>query len=78
MPGELIRKNLWRIFRHRAVYFLKRVLKNFYKLRTYYYLKGTFAAFIRLPATLKIRKEVQTRRRVSLEYLVSIMDKDFV
>jgi len=78
MPGELIRKNFWRIFGHRTGYFVKRVLKNFYKLRTYYYLKGTFAALTRLPATLRDRKAVQATRCVSLEYLVSIMDRDFV
>jgi GT2 family glycosyltransferase len=77
MPGELIKRNFWGICRHKTGYFLKRVLKNFYKLRTYYYLKGTIAAFIRLPSMLRARKEIQASRRVSLEYLTSIMDKDF-
>jgi GT2 family glycosyltransferase len=78
MPGELIKKNFWGICLHKTGSFFKRVLKNFYKLRTYYYLKGTLAAFIRLPSILRARKEIQATRRVSLEYLTSVMDKDFV
>ena len=78
MPGELIKKNFFKIFFHKTGYFLKRVLKNFYKLRTYYYLKGTFAAFIRLPYILKAREKVQAKRAVSIEYIASIMDKDFI
>ena len=78
MPGELIKKNFWGICFHKTGYFFKRVLKNFYKLRTYYYLRGILAAFIRLPSMLRARKEIQASRRVSLEYLTSIMDKDFI
>ncbi len=78
MPGELIKKNFFKIFFHKTGYFLKRVLKNFYKLRTYYYLKGTFAALIRLPYILKAREKVQAKRAVSIEYIASIMDKDFI
>ena len=39
---------------------------------------GTLAAYARLPYVLSERKKVQALRRVSMEYLRSIMDKDFV
>jgi GT2 family glycosyltransferase len=78
MPGELFKKHFWRIFCHKAGYGLKRILINFYKVRTYYYLKGVISALIRIPSVLRARKEVQANRRVSLEYLISIMDKDFL
>ncbi len=77
MPDDLLEKYFWRISLNKLRLFFKRVLFSFYKLRTFYFLKGTFAAFVRLPSLLKERKRVQGLRRVSLEYLESIMDKDF-
>lgn len=78
MPDEMIKKYFWRIFWSKSSLFFKRVLFNFYKLRTYYFLKGTFAAFIRLPYILKERKRIKATRRVSIDYLDCIMDKDFL
>jgi hypothetical protein len=74
----MLKKYFWRIFWNKLSLFLKRVLFNSYKLRTYYFLKGTFAAFIRLPVILKERERIQAMRRVSIDYLDSIMDKDFL
>jgi GT2 family glycosyltransferase len=78
MPEEIFKKYFWRIFWSKLGLFFKRILFNFYKLRTYYFLKGTFAAFIRLPYILKEREKIKAMRRVSIDYLDSIMDKDFV
>jgi len=78
IPDEMIKRYFWKIFWSKSRTFSKRVLLNFYKLRTYYFLKGTFAAFIRLPHILKERKRIKATRRVSIDYLDSIMDKDFL
>jgi GT2 family glycosyltransferase len=78
IPDEILRKNFGRIFWSKSSLFLKRVLFNFYKLRTYYFLKGTFAAYIRLPYLLKEREKIKTLRRVSIDYIESIMDRDFI
>lgn len=78
MPGELIKKNFWKIFRLRTGYFLGRVIKNFWKVRTFYYIRGTFGAFLRLPSIRRSRKTVQATRCVTIEYLESIMDRDFI
>jgi GT2 family glycosyltransferase len=78
MPEEIFKKYFWRIFWSKLGLFFKRILFNSYKLRTYYFLKGTFAAFIRLPYILKEREKIKAMRRVSIDYLDSIMDKDFV
>ncbi len=78
VPDEMIKKYFWKIFWSKSSLFLKRVFFNFYKRRTYYFLKGTFAAFIRLPHVLKERKKIKATRRVSIDYLDSIMDKDFL
>ena len=78
IPDEILRKYFSRIFWSKSSLFLKRVLFNFYKLRTYYFLKGTLAAYLRLPHLLKERKRVRATRRVSIDYLESIMDKDFI
>jgi GT2 family glycosyltransferase len=78
MPDEMIKKYFWRIFWNKSSLFIKRVLFNFYKLRTYYFLKGTFAAIIRLPRILRERERIKTIKKVSIDYLDSIMDKDFL
>ncbi len=78
MPDEILKRQFSRIFWSKSYLFLKRVLFNFYKLRTYYFLKGTFTAFIRLPYILRQRKRIKATRRVSIDYLESIMDKDFI
>ncbi|MEW6377854.1 MAG: glycosyltransferase family 2 protein [Thermodesulfobacteriota bacterium] len=78
MPNEMIKRHFWRIFWSRSSFFFKRILFNFYKLRTYYFLKGVFAAYFRLPYILKERKRIKAMRRVSIDYLDSIMDKDFI
>jgi len=78
MPKEIIKKHFWRILWIRSSFIFKRIFFNFYKLRTYYFLKGTFAAYIRLPHILREREKVQAMRRVSIDYLESIMDKDFI
>lgn len=78
MPGELIRKNLAGIMGSKSGAFTKRVLKNFWKLRTFYYLKGTMAGYLRMPHVMKERKQIQQMRRVSPEYIESILDRDFV
>jgi len=78
MPDELIKKYFWIIFWSKVNIFLRRILFNFYKLRTYYFLKGIIAANFRLPYILKERKKIQAMRRVSIAYLESIMDKDFI
>jgi GT2 family glycosyltransferase len=78
MPSELIKKYRAKIFRNRTSFFFKRVLLNFWKLRTFYYLKGTFSAYMRLPYILEARRKVQSSRKVSIEYLDSLMDRDFV
>jgi hypothetical protein len=78
MPGELIRKNLAGIMGKRSGAFVKRVLKNFWKLRTFYYLKGTIAGYLRMPHVMKERRQIQHLRRVSPEYIESILDRDFI
>lgn len=78
MPDEMIKKYFWRIFWNKSSLFIKRVLFNFYKLRTYYFLKGTFAAIIRLPRILRERERIKAIKKVSIDYLDSIMDKDFL
>ncbi len=78
MPGELIKKNFSKIFRLRTGYFFKRVIMNFWKVRTFYYVRGTFGAFLRLPAIRRSRKKAQATRCVTIEYLESIMDRDFI
>jgi GT2 family glycosyltransferase len=78
MPTEMIRGQFCSIFCHKAGYFFKRVMKNFYKLRTYYFIRGTLAAFLRLPYILRARREVQAGRKVSISYLTSIMGRDFI
>lgn len=78
LPDEILKKYFWKIFWNKLGLFSRRVLFNFYKLRTVYFLKGTFAALFRLPFILKDRRRIQTMRRVSLDYLESIMDKDFL
>jgi GT2 family glycosyltransferase len=78
MPTEIIKKHFWRIFYTKSSLFFKRVVFNFYNLRTFYFLKGTFSAYISLPYILKERKRIQSSRRVSIDYLCSIMDTDFI
>lgn len=78
MPYELLTRNFWRIMHYRLSIFAKRTFLNPYKIRTYYFLAGIASAFKKLPYILKARKEVQKRRRVSIEYLTSIMDRDFI
>jgi len=78
MPNEILKKHFWKIFWTKSSLFFKRVLLNFYKLRTYYFLKGTFDAYLHLPYILKARKKNKSLRRVSVAYLESIMDKDFI
>jgi GT2 family glycosyltransferase len=78
MPEGIFKKYFFRILRSKSSLFFKRVLFNFYKLRTYYFLKGTFAAFIEIPHILRERRRIRAMRRVSADYIDSIMDKDFV
>ncbi|MCX7857418.1 MAG: glycosyltransferase family 2 protein [Deltaproteobacteria bacterium] len=78
MPYELMLRNLWSVLSYRLSMFLKRTFLNFYKVRTYYFLAGVTAAITRIPYVIKARKEVQKKRRVSIEYIASIMDRDFI
>ncbi len=78
MPAETVEKHLRIIFRREAGLLLKRILLNFYKLRTFYYLKGTVSGLMRIPHALRQRKKSGALRRVSADYIESIMDKDFV
>ena len=78
MPSELIRKNFSGIMGRRSGAFTKRVVKNFWKLRTLYYLKGTIAGYLCIPHVMKERKQIQNSRRVSPEYIESILDRDFL
>jgi len=78
MPEEIFKKYFCRILWSKSSLFFKRILFNFYKLRTYYFLKGTFAAFIEIPHILRERERIRAMRQVSIDYLDSIMDKDFV
>ena len=78
MPEEIFKKYFRRILWSKSSLFFKRILFNFYKLRTYYFLKGTFAAFIEIPHILRERERIRAMRQVSIDYLDSIMDKDFV
>ncbi|MHB8109978.1 MAG: glycosyltransferase family 2 protein [Syntrophorhabdaceae bacterium] len=78
MPGELIRKNLRTIMGKKSGTFVKRVLTNFWKLRTLYYLRGTVAGYLCMPHVMKERKQIQDSRRVSPEYIESILDRDFI
>jgi hypothetical protein len=63
---------------HKTYHFLKRVCLNFYKVRTIYFLAGILSAYLNLPYALKERKKIQASRKVSIDYLDSIMDKDFL
>ena len=74
----MIKDRFWTIAASRSARFFKRLLLNFYKVRTLYFLVGTLAAYARLPYVLRERKKIQAGRRVTVEYLRSIMDKDFV
>lgn len=78
LPDEILKKYFWKMFWSKLGLFSKRVLFNFYKLRTYYFLKGTFAGFIRLPCILRERERIQVMRKVPIDYIESIMDKDFI
>ncbi len=78
MPAEIIEKHFQTIFRHQAGTFLKRILLNFYKLRTLYYLRGIVSGVLHIPYILQQRKKIRGLRRVSAEYLESIMDRDFL
>ncbi|HOJ42500.1 MAG TPA: glycosyltransferase family 2 protein [Syntrophorhabdaceae bacterium] len=78
MPKELIKKHLFYIFYRRTYAFFKRVLFNFWKIRTYYFIKGTIAAYLRMPYILRERKKIQSSMRVSIDYIESILDKDFI
>ena len=78
MPGELIKKHLGIIISRKAGVFFKRVLKNFWKIRTLYYLSGTVSGYLRMPYIRKVRKKVQQHRRVSPEYIESILGRDFL
>jgi len=78
LPDEMLNKYFWKIFWFKLGLFLKRVLFNFYKLRTFYFIRGTVAAFFYLPGILRERAKIQAMRRVSIDYLESIMDKDFI
>jgi GT2 family glycosyltransferase len=78
MPAEIFKKYFCRILWSKSSLFFKRILFNFYKLRTYYFVKGTFAAFIQIPHILRERGKIKAMRRVSIDYVDSIMDKDFV
>jgi len=78
MPGELIRKNLPAIVGNRMGIFLKRILKNFWKLRTFHYLRGTAAGYMCMPHILRERRQIQEACRVTPEYIESILNKDFV
>ena len=78
MPDEILKKYFSKIFWSKTSLFLKRIFLNFYKVRTYYFLKGTVAAYFRFPYLLKERKRIKGTRKVSLDYLESIMDKDFI
>jgi GT2 family glycosyltransferase len=78
MPGEIVEKHFQTICRHQAGTFLKRILLNFYKLRTFYYLKGTASGVMHIPYILRQRKKIRGLRRVSVEYIESIMDRDFL
>ncbi|MCX8022370.1 MAG: glycosyltransferase [Syntrophorhabdaceae bacterium] len=78
MPSELLRRYLFRIIIRRGLAFVKRVAFNFWKARTYYFIKGTLAAYIRMPYILRERKRIQSSRRVTIEYIESILDRDFL
>ncbi|MDW8002419.1 MAG: glycosyltransferase family 2 protein [Deltaproteobacteria bacterium] len=78
MPYELIVKNFPKVLRYRLSMLFERTFLNFYKIRTYYFLSGIFSAFLKLPYVLEERKKIQRKRRVSVEYIESIMDKDFL
>jgi GT2 family glycosyltransferase len=78
MPYELLKKNLWQVVGYRFSIFAKRTFLYFYKARTYYFLKGIIAAFLKSRYIIEARREVQKKRRVSIEYLSSIMDRDFL
>jgi GT2 family glycosyltransferase len=77
-PTETIQRHLGPVVGHKTYHFLKRVCLNFYKVRTIYFLAGVLSAYPNLPYALKERKKIQASRRVSIDYLDSIMDKDFV
>lgn len=78
MPLELIKRHFWKIVGYWSLTFAKRVFLNFYKLRTLYYLRGIVAAHAQIPYILRERRAVQNSRTVSIDYLDSLLDKDFV
>src|SRR5271157_262731 len=78
MQAETVEKYFLTIFRREAGLLLKRILLNFYKLRTFYYLKGTVSGLMHIPGVLQQRKKSKALQRVSADYIESIMDKDFV
>ncbi len=77
LPDELVEKYFWKIFSSKLKLFLKRTLLNFYKLRTLYFIAGTFGAFFRIHCLLNQRKKILRMRKVPISYLESIMDRDF-
>ncbi len=78
MPGELLHKNLSVIIGKKVGAFTKRVAKNFWKLRTFYYLRGTAAGYLQIPHVIRERRKIQGSRRVSPAYIESILDRDFI
>lgn len=78
LPDEFLKRYFWRIFWSKLRLFSKRVFLNCHKLRTLYFIRGTVAAFFHLPGMLREREKIQAMRRVSIAYLESAMDKDFI
>ncbi len=78
MPAETVEKQFMSIVQREAGIFFKRLFFNFYKLRTFYYVRGTISGLMQIPCILRERKKNRGPHRVSVDYLESIMDRDFV
>lgn len=78
MPDELLRRNFLKIVGRRAKAILRRSLMSPHKIRTYFFICGIFSVLPLVPMVLKKRRKIQRLRKVSEDYIASIMDRDFL
>ncbi len=78
MPAEVMRDR-WRSFlSYQAGTLVRRAAFGFYKVRTFHFLRGVFAAYLSVGYLRRARKMVQSTARINPRLIASFMDRDFL
>jgi GT2 family glycosyltransferase len=78
MPAETIRDQWPAFFSYQVEVLVKRVVLNFWKVRSFCFLGGVLSAYLKIGYLRRERKIVQSGRRVPPGHIKALLDKDFL